>query len=787
MKLFNLYASGIIILLSFFFHANATSLELTDSIKRKAELERIISWLPADVVKRGRVSFLDRTFGDWLARTGELPPDFDKLPSIPFLPDPLILDEGRDNIPITDLKQWVIQRDRMKEKLSYYISGSFPPPPENLQYKLVKETKDGEITIHTVELNFGPQNRAKLTIKLMIPPGKGPFPVFLTNWNHNEWAYIAVRRGYIGCIYAGADAKDDTEDYSEIWRGEYDFTRLMRRAYGASRAVDYLYTLPYVDKDKIAITGHSRNGKTSLMAAAFDERIGACISSSGGTGAEVPWRYNDHKYDVEDIALLSTQQPSWLHPRLRFFIGREHKLPVDQNLFMSLIAPRGLMLSTAVTEGASNIFGIEQAFHSSKKIFNFLGAEDNIAISSRYGLHGVSAKDIEEYIDFFDFVFNRSNLKPENRLYYNYSFDKWRDLSGEDIDPLDFEKKGHNLLLVDRSKTSLNLTNWLHKRSDILEQISWLLGDEPPGVTNKGPQTLEKGGVGERKIGTFLNRPITTDSMQIMAITPYDGFGESLFGYLYYPVNKMNEIKGKELPIIIYLHEYDYSKGFAAMSYDHELNSVFQKLTSMGFGVFSFDMIGFGNRLEEAFHFYDRYPSWSKMGKMVADVESAVDALTNLDFVDESKIFIAGYSLGGMVGIISTAVDERVAGVVSVAGFTPMRQNKLGRGTEGILTLSHMHGLLPRLGFFVGNEERIPVDFDEILATIAPRPVYIISPRFDRDANPDDIKRAVKRVENIYDLYKNKNNIQLYMPEDYNRFSESMRESMYKWFETKVK
>src|SRR5690625_5836694 len=98
----------------------------------------------------------------------------------------------------------------------------------------------------------------------MIPPGTGPFPVFMTQWNHREWAQIAVRRGYIGCVYAGADSRDDTEDYGRIWAGEYDFTRLMRRAYGSFRAIDYLYTLPEVDRGKIAITGHSRNGKQSL-------------------------------------------------------------------------------------------------------------------------------------------------------------------------------------------------------------------------------------------------------------------------------------------------------------------------------------------------------------------------------------------------------------------------------------------------------------------------------------------------------------------------------------------
>src|SRR5690625_2162419 len=93
----------------------------------------------------------------------------------------------------------------------------------------------------------------------MIPAGTGRFPVFMTRWNHREWAQIAVRRGYIGCVYAGADSRDDTEDYGRIWAGEYDFTRLMRRAYGSFRAIDYLYTLPEVDREKIAITGHSRN------------------------------------------------------------------------------------------------------------------------------------------------------------------------------------------------------------------------------------------------------------------------------------------------------------------------------------------------------------------------------------------------------------------------------------------------------------------------------------------------------------------------------------------------
>jgi hypothetical protein len=361
-----------------FAQMNSQKQEASDKEKQKASLELILKVLPPDQLNenssfddRGRLSFLDRTFTDWLERTGELPPDFDRMPSLPFLPNPLVIDEGGKNIPVKTPEQWQEKREWMKEQLQHYITGTFPPAPDNLKAEVLSEKMDGKVRLQTVELSFGPDHQAKLTLEVMIPPGEGPLPVFLTQWNHREWAQVAVRRGYIGCIYAGADSKDDTEKYAEIWAGEYDWTRLMRRAWGASRAIDYLFTLPEVDKEKIALTGHSRNGKTSLMAAAFDERIAACIPSSGGTGAEVPWRYTSFNYDIEDIALLASARPSWLHPRLRFFIGNEHKLPVDQNSFMALIAPRGLMLSTALTEGASNIWAIEQAFHASKKCMVF--------------------------------------------------------------------------------------------------------------------------------------------------------------------------------------------------------------------------------------------------------------------------------------------------------------------------------------------------------------------------------------------------------------------------------
>jgi cephalosporin-C deacetylase-like acetyl esterase len=762
-------------------HATAP---VTDTLKQREILEKILSLMPPDRVSNGRLSFLDETFQDWVRRTGELPPDYDRMPSIPFLPDPLVLDEGTMNTPVKTMEQWNEKRQWMKDQLEYYITGTYPPKPENLQVKTLSEKKDGETIVRMVELTFGPEHKAKLTIEMMIPPGKGPFPVFLTQWNHREWAMVAVRRGYIGCVYAGADAKDDTEAYSEIWAGQYDFTRLMRRAYGASRAIDYLYTLPVVDKEKIGITGHSRNGKLSLMAAAFDERITACIPSSGGTGAEVPWRYNSTNYDIEDITMLSTAVPAWLHPRLRFFIGREHKLPVDQNLFMALIAPRGLMLSTAINEGASNPWGIEQAYHETRKVYKFLGNENNLAIRSRYGLHSVAARDMEDYIDFFDYVFKRSDQKPQNKLFYNYSFDAWRELSGENINPQDFPARNLDDLQRDAQNGKIaSVETWEKKKSDIRKNIQWGLGEEPAGVINPGPRLFNKGRVDENSFGSFLERPRPTETMGRMHVSPYNGFGDQLFGTLYFPADKNGDLRNKNLPVVIYLHEYDYSKGFNSY---HQVESLFQSIVDRGFAVFSYDMLGFGNRIEEGTRFYNRYPHWSKMGKMVLDVRGAVDAISNFDFVDSTKIFVAGYSLGATVGLYAAALDERIAGVVAVAGFTPMRLNTAEKGTEGIKSYSHLHGLLPRLGFFAGNEGRIPYDFHEILASIAPRQVLVIAPELDKDAVLQDVKECVDKARNVFGLYGAPGSIELFTPADYNRFSPEMREKTYEWLQSKI-
>src|ERR1035437_1223825 len=115
--------------------------------------------------------------------------------------------------------------------------------------------------------------------------------------------------------------------------------------------LDYLETLPQVDMKHVAMFGYSRDGKMAAIATAIDERIAALIAGSTGVGGLLPWRLSGERGYGEGIETTTRSFPTWFVPRLRFFSGREDRLPVDGNLLAALIAPRAsdAILSVAST------------------------------------------------------------------------------------------------------------------------------------------------------------------------------------------------------------------------------------------------------------------------------------------------------------------------------------------------------------------------------------------------------------------------------------------------------
>lgn len=533
-----------------------------------------------------------------------------------------------------------------------------------------------------------------------------------------------------------------------------------------------------------------------MLAAAFDERIAAVIPSSGNTGGSDPWRYTTDMFANESIELLTAAQPHWFHPRLRFFAGREDKLPVDQNMLIAMVAPRGLMMNSAYAESAGNPFGFEQAYRSALPVYSLFGRPENLWLNIRDGRHPTSAENVEEFIDFFDSMFGRKHHPKSETWILGYTFEHWQKVSGEKIDPLSYPKISVGDFLNQANGHPIgSAQQWEEKKKSIRRRISSLLGEAPPRVPFVAHRNIsESDFASEGWLATLYERPIDDSNRQTRCKLEGMGavglpFGEGLNGDLFYPLDADGKPKSSKWPVVIWLPPYSYQNGWSSYSpwlskgwiYDLDARPSFPLLAKRGFAIFAFDQLGFGSRIHQAKYFYDRYPHWSILGNMVEDMRAAVDALSKLQEIDSSRIFLMGYALGGKVGLLTAGFEERVKGVISICGVDALRLDTPAAGTEGIRQYSHLHGLLPRLGFFVGNEDRVPFDFDEVLALVAPKPALVVAPTLDRYARLADVQREVEASKKVYALLGQPQALQFETPVDINRFPVRTQEHAFDW------
>ena len=562
----------------------------TSLARRKHDLEILKQLLwPTRSEYKGRINAYDKTWEDSLGRTGELPPDFSTMPSTALLPDPLIMLNNQQS-PIKTEARWQMQRELIKAQFEKWIFGKMPPPPGNVRGVITATRNEGDATVQDVRLDFGPEHRATLSLELLIPPGDGPFPLLLTNHpRRRPWVNTAMRRGYMGCIYYANDWTYGKGDESDAWIDlypEYDFSCIARWAWGAMRAVDYLVTLPIVNQSQIAIGGHSRNSKQALLAAAFDERIAAVVPSRGNSGDQLPWRYNTEMYVSEPLEEI-TNIPHWFHPRLRFFVGREHKLPVDQHMLLALVAPRGLLMSHAYTEHQGNAFAFEQSYRSTRRVYQLLGKENMLGMYQQPGEHPSSVEDIEQYFDFFDSIFGRKEFGTPQIWVHGYSFEQWRQRSKESIDALTFPER-----TIEQRVAVKNIDDLKIQQRITQDRIRWVLGDEPPGVPLPDRKATKSSytNISNGWRGQLFQRPFKHGG-------PVGGrgfvFGDDLRGDFYYP---QGGPRSGKWPAVVWLHPYSYAMGYARYDY-------WGHLVRKGFAVVGFDQIGFGVRSGQALRF----------------------------------------------------------------------------------------------------------------------------------------------------------------------------------------
>jgi dienelactone hydrolase len=559
--------------------------------------------------------------------------------------------------------------------------------------------------------------------------------------------------------------------------------------------VDYLLTLPEIDKAKIAITGYSREGKMATIAAAMDERIAAVVAGSTGVGGILPWRLSGERGMGEGIETTTRMFPLWFAPQVRFFAGFEDRLPVDANLLIAMIAPRSILMEYGLNDEVSNVWGGEQAYHSALKVFTALKQPERVSLLRVPGFHG--ANDIERSIDWLDIQFGRSKEKWQNDILFPWSYDDWRNTSGKGVDIAKAPRAA-------QLSTATTVAAAEKLATETRAAINWVLGEAPPRYTapaggRGGPGGGRAGGAGGRGgAQPTAIRPVANpgqlapdvpgwvigrNSAEFGWNDPHRAAADSkrirfgnVTGELFFPVGTP---EGTKLPTVVWLHGYSYPLGYMWV-YRRDVHPVLA-LVKAGYAVLAFDQSGFGSRMSEIGPFYQRYPQWSQLGKMVEDTRAAIDTLERDPMVDPQQIHLFGYTLGGMVALHTAALDPRVKSVVSVAGFTPYRTDVAARGTGGLGRFSVERPVAPRLGLFAGKEAQVPYDYDQLLATVAPRPVLVVQPSMDRDATPADVRNAVEQARKVYALHNAGNRLTLQEPHDYQRMPTATQDAIIAW------
>ncbi len=157
----------------------------------------------------------------------------------------------------------------------------------------------------------------------------------------------------------------------------------------------------------------------------------------------------------------------------------------------------------------------------------------------------------------------------------------------------------------------------------------------------------------------------------------------------------------------------------------------------------------------------------------------AVDLLTSLPEVDGNRIGVIGHSLGGHNSLFTAVFDTRLKAVVTSCGFTPFHDYYGGK-VAGWTSDRYM----PRIrDVYENNADKLPFDFYEVIAAIAPRGCFSNSPLHDSNFDIGGVRKAYSKAEAVYDLFGQRSRLQLITPDCPHDFPDEARQAAYEWLD----
>lgn len=239
-------------------------------------------------------------------------------------------------------------------------------------------------------------------------------------------------RGYFVAVMPTREIAQDGYDFKirrkrgifetiNVVRDMHDWGTLAAWSWGLSKVMDYLEKQDYVDKDNVAVIGHSRGGKTALITGAQDTRFKLTVSScSGQSGAAISRNRCD---EGETIRKITTAMSIWFASNYFKYADHPELVPFDQHHLLAMMAPRYLyvfsakedinadpaseLLSCRYASSYFNLYGVKGLIAPESVEINKSYNEGHIAYHIKDGGHCLQYRDWTMVMDYFDKIVHK--------------------------------------------------------------------------------------------------------------------------------------------------------------------------------------------------------------------------------------------------------------------------------------------------------------------------------------------------------------------------------------------
>ena len=291
-----------------------------------------------------------------------------------------------------------------------------------------------------------------------------------------------------------------------------------------------------------------------------------------------------------------------------------------------------------------------------------------------------------------------------------------------------------------------NAADWQLRKHHILENMQLVMG-KLPEIDHASSSRYEI--VAEQSFPSYRRQTIHYK---------VDGW-DTVPAFLFLPNNQ--DGKAKKKPAVLCLHPTSpIGKRVCAGEGNKSNRNYAEELVKRGYITLAPDYPGFGEYVEARQRLYEEgYVSCTMKG--IVNHICAIDLLESLPQVDPERIGCIGHSLGGHNTLFVSVFDTRIKVAVSSCGFTLFPKYK-----NGDITGWTHDGYMPRIDtVYKKDPAKIPFDFSEVLAAIAPRTVFICAPIKDDNFEVSGVKDAVHAARSIFALLHAEDNLRVSYPD----------------------